>query len=87
MLGKFDQAEPLYKRAMQITEKTYGRNNPNTANVLFNTGLLCYSRKEYKKAVELVAEATDIMEKTLGADHPETIRYKDNLKNLRKMMD
>jgi tetratricopeptide (TPR) repeat protein len=50
--GKYDQAEPLYQRALAITEKNLGADNLNTAALLEKyAGLL----KDMKKPAEAKA--------------------------------
>lgn len=38
--GKYDQAEPLFRRAQEIEEKSLGRDYPNIAMYLNNRALL-----------------------------------------------
>ena len=38
--GKYDQAEPLYKRALKIFENALPANHPNIATTLENMGQL-----------------------------------------------
>lgn len=38
MQGKYDQAEPLYRRAIAITEKTLGTGHPSYSTNLNNLG-------------------------------------------------
>ena len=38
--GKYDKAEPLYKRALDIKEKAYGPDHEGVAGILSNWGLL-----------------------------------------------
>ncbi len=40
--GKYEQAEPLHKRALFIREEALGQNHPKVAESLNNLGLLHY---------------------------------------------
>ncbi|CAN0509992.1 unnamed protein product, partial [Laminaria digitata] len=33
--GKYDQAEPLYKKTQGIFDKSFGRDHPNVATIFF----------------------------------------------------
>lgn len=38
--GMYDKAEPLYRRAQEIFEASFGRDNPNVATVVGNRASL-----------------------------------------------
>ena len=42
--GKYDDAEPLYKRALAIREETLGPRHPDVAGSLNNLALLLHSQ-------------------------------------------
>ena len=42
--GKYDDAEPLYKRALTIREETLGPRHPDVASSLNNIATLLYSQ-------------------------------------------
>ena len=42
--GKYDDAEPLYKRALAIREDTLGPRHPDVASSLNNLGVLLKSQ-------------------------------------------
>jgi len=80
--GKYDLAEPLYKRALAICEKALGPDHPDTAISLNNLGLLYANQGKYSLAEPLYERAIAIFENSLGVDHPTTIRLRDNLADL-----
>jgi tetratricopeptide (TPR) repeat protein len=49
-LEKYEQAEPLFKRALAIREKTVGPDHFETATVLNNLALLYKSQGHYAEA-------------------------------------
>ncbi|MBI4027313.1 MAG: tetratricopeptide repeat protein [Verrucomicrobia bacterium] len=67
---KFDKAIPLAQKLVEITEKTFGSDHPNTAASLNNLAGFYKSQGDYSKAEPLYQRATDIWEKALGPEHP-----------------
>ena len=47
--GQYATAEPLYQRALAITEKAFGPEHPNIAKSLNNLALLCDSQSPIQK--------------------------------------
>ncbi|CAN0602204.1 unnamed protein product, partial [Ectocarpus sp. 12 AP-2014] len=77
--GKYDDAEPLYVRAIAIGEKTLGPEHPDLAVRLNNRGLLMSQMKCQGMFWKLYAENAEplyrrslaIREKVLGPEHPD----------------
>ncbi|CAN0453882.1 unnamed protein product, partial [Ectocarpus fasciculatus] len=69
--GKYDEADPLYLRAIEIGEKTLGPDHPGLATWLNNRAELLRVQGKYDEADPLCLRAIEIGEKTLGPDHPE----------------
>jgi kinesin light chain len=44
--GKYKDAEPLCKRALEIREKVLGKDHPDVAKQLNNLALLCQNQVE-----------------------------------------
>ena len=65
--GKYAEAEPLHKRALQIREKALGPAHPNVATSLNNLALLYDAQGKYAEAEPLHKRALQIREKALGA--------------------
>ena len=68
----YDEAEPLYRRALAIGEKTLGPGHPNVATSLNNLGGLLEATGRYDEAEPLYRRALAIDEKILGPEHPDT---------------
>ena len=62
MLGKYEQAEPLYKRALAIREQRLGPENRSTAAVLSDLALLYMDQGKYQQAETLFQRALAIEE-------------------------
>jgi len=64
--GRYAEAEPLYKRAFAIWEKTLGPEHPYTAQSLDNLAELHLAQGQYREAETLFKQALAIKESTLG---------------------
>ncbi len=86
--GQYEQAEPLYQRALAIWEKQVGPEHPNTAANLNNLALLYQAQGKYEQAEPLYQRALAIVEKQLGPQHSTTATIRENynalLRNMRR---
>jgi len=82
MKGDYRSAEPLHRRALEISEKILGPEHPDTALILNNLGLLLRSKGDYDGAEPLLSRALEISEKVLGPEHPDTALSLSNLAGL-----
>jgi CHAT domain-containing protein len=64
---------PLQERAVQLQEKTLGRNNPEVANTLEPLGLLYGELGRYAEAEAVFKRALVLMEKNFGPNYPRYI--------------
>jgi len=76
--GKYDAAEPLYKRSLAIYEKALGPDHPNVATSLENLANLYHVQGDYAKAEPLYKRSLAIREKALGPDHPNVATSLEN---------
>jgi tetratricopeptide (TPR) repeat protein len=67
--AKYDEAEPLYRRALAIDEKVLGSGHPDLANSLSSLAGLYYQKGDYGEAEPLYRRALAIREKVLGPEH------------------
>ena len=51
--GEYDEARPLYERALEIWTRVSGEGSPQVANVLSNLGLLAWTMGDYTEAAQL----------------------------------
>ena len=77
--GRYERAEPLYKKALDIRERVLGAGHPDTAGSYNNLALLYESQGRYDEAEPLYKKALDIRERVLGAEHPDTASSYNNL--------
>ena len=80
--GKYEEAEPLYKRSLAITEKALGKKHSAIANTLSNLALLYRQQGKYEKAEPLYKQSLAIKEKALGKEHPLVATILNNLAEL-----
>src|SRR5436190_815497 len=68
--GRYPEAEPLYKRALAIREKTLGPDHHDVSIALHKLADLYYQEGRYTEAEPLYKRAIVISEKALGPDDP-----------------
>jgi CHAT domain-containing protein/Flp pilus assembly protein TadD len=69
-IGDVNQAEPLYREALAIHQKSLGPDHPLTATSLNNLGLLLSRKGDNEKAEEFLKRALGIERTSSGDDHP-----------------
>jgi CHAT domain-containing protein len=77
--GKYAEAEPLYKRSIEISEKALGPDHPDVAAALNNLAELYRAQGKYAEAEPLYKRSLAIWEKALGPDHPYVAGTLNNL--------
>ena len=80
----YDEAEPLYRRALQINEDSYGKNHPNVAISLNNLAQLLQDTNRLSEVEPLIRRALQIDEAIYGQDHPRVAVHLNNLAELLK---
>ena len=70
--GNYEEARPLYERALKIREEALGPRHPHTATSLNNLALLLHDQGNYEEARPLLERALKIREEALGPKHPDT---------------
>ena len=80
--GGFDQAESLYKRALAVEEKIFGRDHPEVASTLMSLAALYRSGGRGGQAIETYRQALAVLEKKLGAQDPLAIETRERLSEL-----
>jgi CHAT domain-containing protein/tetratricopeptide (TPR) repeat protein len=83
---RYQEALPLFQRALQIREKALGQEHADTARSLNNLAVLYADMGAYEQALPLAQRAIKIREKALGPEHLNTARSLDNLAELHKDM-
>jgi tetratricopeptide (TPR) repeat protein len=81
-VGRYSEAEPLYKQSLAIREKVLGPNHSEVAASLNNLVLLYGKQGRYSEAIPLARRALTIDEEALGPDRPEVASLLNNLAEL-----
>jgi tetratricopeptide (TPR) repeat protein len=81
-LARFKEAKPLFRRALEIIEKSFGPDHPDFATALNNLALLLKATNRLTKAEPLMRRALKIYKKYLGPNHPDVARGLNNLAEL-----
>lgn len=68
-LGRYDSAEQLWRRVLEIRERTLAPNHFSLAITLEHLAETCVARGKSQEALQLYKRALSIRELTLGADH------------------
>ncbi|KAG7274638.1 hypothetical protein CRUP_009681 [Coryphaenoides rupestris] len=77
--GKYKEAEPLCKRALEIREKVLGTEHPDVAKQLNNLALLCQNQGKYQEVERYYERALHIYQQRLGPDDANVAKTKNNL--------
>jgi Flp pilus assembly protein TadD len=77
--GKYQEAIPLAEKAVDMTRRLRGTEDPQTAETLNNLAMLYSKMGENAKAEPLFEQALEINQKVLGPEHPDTATSLNNL--------
>ena len=80
--GRFAEAEPLYRRALAISEKVFGAEHSETASTMGMLAKLLHATGDLTGARLLMGRAYNIAAKTLGEKHATTLDMKNTLNGL-----
>lgn len=83
--GKLDEAEPLYRKAVEIGDAVLGPQHPDLATWLNNLATLVRDRGDPEAAEPLQRRAVAIGERVLGPSHPDLGAQVINLASLLSM--
>ena len=84
--GRYEQAEPLYLRALAQAEASFGAEHLTVAAVLNNLAVLLKKQARYAEAETLYSRALAIFECVLAPDHPEIATCRENYASLLRTM-
>ena len=76
--ANYDQAQPLFERALAIRERALGTKHPDVAISLNNLAVFYGEEGQYAEAEPLFRRALAIQEKTLGPEHPHVAKTLEN---------
>ncbi len=73
--GRYEEAEPLYKRSLEISEGLHGDGADDAllAYPLHKLGEIYRNQQRFREAETLFGRALTLREKTLEPDHPDLV--------------
>ncbi|WP_437542208.1 tetratricopeptide repeat protein [Sorangium sp. So ce367] len=80
--GRYDEAIPLARRALELRERALGSEHPDVATSLNNLAGLLQTKGDYAAAEPLHRRALAIREKALGPEHPDVATSLNDLAGL-----
>ena len=80
--NRFEEAEPLLRRALEIETAAFGENHPAVARGLNNLGQLLKDTNRLEDAEPLLRRALEISEAHFGEQHPTVAICSNNLATL-----
>ncbi len=69
--ARYEQAQQLYRRALDIGNRVWGPQHPQMAHALCGQASLFYEQGHYQQARQLYQHALHIWEQAIGPDHPD----------------
>ena len=84
--GKYEEAEPLFKRSLEITEKSLGSDHPTGGVTLNNLAELYMQQGKYEKADPLYKRALDILQRTFPNGHQNIDACENNYAIMKRKM-
>ena len=80
--NRFEEAEPLMRRALKIGQVAFGEQHPDVAIHLNNLATLLQDTNRLEEAEPLIRRALEIDEATFGEQHPTVAIRLNNLATL-----
>ena len=77
--GKYNEAEALCRKALEVALETHGNRHPDTLSSINNLGTLLEAKGDLAAAEPLCREALEAQRETLGDRHPSTLASMNNL--------
>jgi tetratricopeptide (TPR) repeat protein len=78
-MGRYEEAELLYRQAIEIDKATIGEAHPDYAMRLHNLAALLEAMGQYEEAEPLYRQAIEIGKVTMGEAHPDHAQHLNNL--------
>ncbi|KAK4164715.1 phosphorylase superfamily [Cladorrhinum sp. PSN259] len=78
-IAKYEEAERIYRQALELKEKVLGREHRSTLDSMNNLGLVLQNQGKYEEGEQIHRQALKLKEEVLGREHPSTLDSIDNL--------
>ena len=83
--GDHAHAEPLFRCALESSERVLGKEHPHTQSSVSGLGSVLSSQGDYARAEPLLRRALEVRERVLGNGHRETLSSVRDLALLMKI--
>ena len=77
--GRYAEAEPLYRKGLEIWERVLGTDHPSTATSYNNVATNLMNQERLEEAEPYLRKAVEIIERLLGPEHSTGQRLRANL--------
>ena len=84
LYGRYSLAEPLWRQATDLSERTLGPEHPHTLKSVNNLAEVLRAKGDLAAAAPLYRRALEARERILESDHPDTLVSVNNLAELLK---
>jgi len=71
--GRYDEAEKIYQKTLELKEDMLGRANPAIIPAVDNVARVSFAQMKYDQAADLIARELRIMEREYGDDDPRLV--------------
>jgi CHAT domain-containing protein len=78
-MNKPEKVEDYLKKAAAVYKTKFGEESPNYAKVIGDQGWYYRIKERYAEAEPLLVRSMEIREKTLGTDHPDYVKSREEL--------
>ncbi|EFY88023.1 kinesin light chain 1 [Metarhizium acridum CQMa 102] len=82
MLGKYQAAEQMYRKALELQKAALGKDHPDTLTSMNNLANVLNSLGKYKMAEKMHRQILKLRKAVLGKDYPDTLISINNLANV-----
>ncbi|KAI1359309.1 hypothetical protein F5Y08DRAFT_84722 [Xylaria arbuscula] len=79
ILGKYNNAELLYRQTLELKEGVLGREHPATLASMNNLAGVLRSQGKYEEAETMHRQTLELYKGVLGREHPDTLTSMNNL--------
>lgn len=80
--GRYAEAEPLFRRSLEMRQKELGSGHTKVAESLNNLAVLYYNLQRYDDAEAMSRRSLSIIENAWGPDHPAVVQSLNNLASI-----
>ena len=82
--GRFDVADPLHVKALELRRRVLGEEHPDTLRSMNDLAVLYFDQGLFDEAEPLYVKTLEVRRRVLGEEHPDTQRTRNNLLKLFK---